>query len=59
MDAQVSIDFHSLPLKPELAFIVTNLFDSRGVTTSYSGVFWNQVTYIQPSPFSLRVSGSF
>jgi len=59
VDAQIHVRAPDLPLKPELALTVSNLFDTRGITTSYSGSFWNEVTYIQPRTFTLRISGSF
>lgn len=59
VDAQVHLSAHFLPMHPELAFTVSNLFDSRGITTSYSGTFWNEVTYIQPRTYTIRISGSF
>jgi len=59
VEAQIHIGAPHLPLRPEIAFTVSNLFDTRGITTSYSGAFWNEVTYIQPRTFTLRISGSF
>jgi outer membrane receptor protein involved in Fe transport len=59
VDAQIHVQAPHLPLRPELALTVTNIGDVRGITTSYSGAFWNEVTYIQPRTFTLRISGSF
>jgi iron complex outermembrane receptor protein len=64
VDAQVRVGFPTLPTSPELALTLTNAFDTRGITASYSGevvqnVPWHEVTYIQPRTWMVRLSGSF
>jgi hypothetical protein len=43
--------------RTELSLTVTNAADKRGIGTSYSGVFWHEVTYIQPRTLTLRLTG--
>jgi len=45
-------------MEPELAFTVTNLAGTTWITTSYSGTFWNEVTYTQPRTSTIRLSGN-
>lgn len=64
VDAQIHFRAPELPLRPELAFTVANIADTRGISTAYSGQYytgatWNEVTYIQPRTFTVRISGSF
>ncbi len=59
VNAQIHVGAPHMPLRPEIAFTVSNMFDTRGITTSYSGSFGNEVTYIQPRTFTVRISGSF
>jgi iron complex outermembrane recepter protein len=59
VDAQLRIGRLDLPSAPEFAVTLTNAFDKRGITTSYSGTFWHEVTYVQPRTIMVRISGSF
>ena len=57
MAAQLRFGATAWRTQPELSLTVTNAADKRGISTSYSGVFWHEVTYIQPRTLTLRLTG--
>ncbi len=57
MDAQLGFGATAWRSQPELSLTMTNVADKRGISTSYSGVFWHEVTYMQPRTLTLRVTG--
>jgi outer membrane receptor protein involved in Fe transport len=59
VDAQIRVGLLNLPTQPEIALIVNNVFDIRGINTAYSGSFWHQVYYNQPRTVMMRISGAF
>jgi outer membrane receptor protein involved in Fe transport len=59
VDAQMRVGLLNVPTQPEIAVIVNNLFDIRGINTAYSGAFWHQVYYNQPRTVMMRISGAF
>jgi iron complex outermembrane receptor protein len=58
-DVQINASCRSLAWLPEWALIVNNLGDERGVSNSFSGATYEDVTYIQPRAVTLRLSGRF
>ncbi|HEY3655309.1 MAG TPA: TonB-dependent receptor [Steroidobacteraceae bacterium] len=59
LDAQLSVGNQSIKWLPDVSFIVNNLSDQRGITNAFSGTRYNDVTYIPPRTFFVRVSGHF
>jgi iron complex outermembrane receptor protein len=57
LDAQLRFGATAWRTQPELSLTMTNVADKRGISTSYSGVFWQEVTYVQPRTLTLRVTG--
>jgi len=58
-DVQVSVASIEARWLPELTFTVNNLGDVRGISNAFHDVTYNDVTYIQPRSYSLRLSGKF
>ena len=60
-DLSLGVGNASLRWLPEVSFTVNNLTDERGITNHYVGptVSYEDVTYIRPRAYTLRLTGSF
>ncbi|NGY05587.1 TonB-dependent receptor [Solimonas terrae] len=64
-DLQIGLENPALRWLPDIGFVVNNLADKRGVTNRFVGnlegtvPLYEDVTYIRPRTYTLRLSGSF
>jgi outer membrane receptor protein involved in Fe transport len=59
LDAQLGVASRQRKWLPEMALLVNNVSNERGITNAFSGTHYNDVTYIQPRTFIVRLSGRF
>jgi outer membrane receptor protein involved in Fe transport len=58
-DLRISLANPARKSLPKVTLEVTNLNDERGITNSFSGATYTDVTYLQPRAVTLRLTGEF
>lgn len=58
-DARISLSSATMKSFPRVTLEVTNVSDERGITNSFSGTTYTDVTYLRPRAVTLRLNGEF